>query len=644
MLSGELQDRMCVTSAVLAVVFTVVVLVRPYFTWGWIPVGWDTAIHLYWARLIVDGDIQRALEVTHGFNLLPSVTIAAVSAITGLDILGARILLTVLLPLLLLVAFYWTAHDLFEDRRYAVLALVVAAVWFSTYRLSADLHRTLLAYLCLVPVFALYVRNGHSTRDVLMMAMLAAVATFAQQQVVIFFLINVGLVEGWRAIRFRTLDTRSVVKALAVTAAMLPALLLSSLYGSNVVVGAITGTVTWPPPDIRHVALTMGGPMMPFTLLGLGRGLYDVFTDPTGKLRLVETFGLSIVFLVYLPSLVITQPVVFRMMATRAMTVLPTPIFVVLGLRETMRVARGGAVTAPSILHDPRVILATATIVVVIMSGMVTQYEATVHHRPFVTQDALDQLRAVAEWTDGQLLVVVVRSHVTVTAFKDASWAGVILGEYLYYNGPLCFLAAGRAWPLGDPEQTRKGASQINDLIAKGVSFPLDNASVKVVVVEALYGRLTTLEVAIAHQVDKGAFRFAGNDLVSLTVEYELSPSDYCNYSGDWRLECDDTACIHLGRADLTGEEEIAYPVVVTTSGQYNITLQYEDFDTEYGGFNIELDGRTVASVEYGGTGTQNVTISTVLSSDSVSLLRVTPIRAGTGEIALSRVIVTRAT
>ena len=69
------------------ILFAFKLLIESYLTRGLIPVGWDTGVHMYYAKLILEGQFDKMLINTNGNTFLPSILIAVLSFFFSNDIM-----------------------------------------------------------------------------------------------------------------------------------------------------------------------------------------------------------------------------------------------------------------------------------------------------------------------------------------------------------------------------------------------------------------------------------------------------------------------------------------------------------------------------------------------------------------------------
>jgi len=204
------------------ILFAFKLLTESYLIRGLIPVGWDTGVHMYYAKLILDGQFDIMLVKTNGNNFLPFILIALLSFFTN-DIMFSRIVISVSLPMILFVVLFWTSKKLLSNLKDAILTVIICILWLTTYRLSSDLHRTMIAFICIIPIFYLHTIENPTLKNRILIAILIVLASFSQIEVTILFGGTVLSLEFWRLIRVRKIKKANLINLIVIISSIIPA-------------------------------------------------------------------------------------------------------------------------------------------------------------------------------------------------------------------------------------------------------------------------------------------------------------------------------------------------------------------------------------------------------------------------------------
>ena len=218
---------------------------------------------------------------TNGNNFLPSILITLLVVPLSNDILFARIVLSVILPMILLIVFYWTSKKLYNNSKYAILALIITSIWLTTYRLSSDLHRTMIAFILIVPIFYLYNIGNPNFKNRFCITLLIFIASFSQIEVAILFGGAIFLLEIWRILRSRKIEKDKVINLIVVLSSIIPAFIITVSYSTHFISVAIVYPVSLKPPTIVQIFMYLGGFLIPLTLIGILFIFYDLLADLT---------------------------------------------------------------------------------------------------------------------------------------------------------------------------------------------------------------------------------------------------------------------------------------------------------------------------------------------------------------------------
>lgn len=651
-----LHDHRLRTAAyVVPLVYILGLLSVPYTLRGAIPAGWDTGIHLYYTRLVLDGDFDRLMGLARGNNVLPMVLVAALSLVMSSDIMLSRIVLTYVLHLALMAVYWWAGRRTYGQPEGGTLAVVFFAVWAGAFRLSADLHKTLLAYLFTLPVLVLYTRDDLSLRTRAALVAMMGVASLAQIELCVLVLGTAVLYEVWSVVVRRRTDYRRLLLLISLGLAVVPAFLLALSYSTYFISVAITYQVPLDAMAPGPAFVFLGIALAPLVVIGLLLTARDLLrrrrtstttststTDRDFQPDLLHVFAVLIVFLLLIPSFFIAEPTLFRRMAPRAMVLLPVPVLVIDGIRWVYSLET----TTPPHVHHRRVGfrhgVAIGLLSLVVMTGAVLPTQTVIYHDQYISGPSMARLRALAEHVDHNKTLVAVVDEYPVKAYRDYGWTGAYIGYCTYFNGPLHFLVAGVLYPDDNPMYKNMMNDQMARMRADGVQFPLTDPGVQIVFTEDFYGHPTTVERALSQEVYPGAYIMNASRASLLLRYYEVSPAKPFNTTGPWAtVMVEDMPHMVLDDDDLTGNESVTYALVAYTGGTLRVEVEYMDYNATVPGIVLLLNGTRAASANYTGTMTPwTLTASTDVTSTSTVFLTVRVAGPGNGMVDLGQIYV----
>jgi hypothetical protein len=616
-------------------------MISPYLEYGLIPVGWDTGVHLFYTRLILDGEWALLFELTRGNNILPSFLVAIVSIPLSGNIFLSRILIALVLPIALIIVFYWLSKGIHSNPNFGALAVVVTSLWLSTYRLSADLHRTLIAYILVLPLLLFFSTGRPTNRKRAGMMLLVCIASFAQIEVVVLILGVAFLTELWRILVSRRVDRKKLLDIVAVSLGVIPAFLIAISYSTYFITVAITYNVPLAPLELETVFLYLGGPLIPITIYGLYSMAREVTSGALERGGMVQMLSVSIFFFLIVPSFFIAEPTIFRRMAPRALTILPTPLLVVEGARSLYEKAtKTGRRTGYRGMKIPEEAVILPIVYLIIFSAALIPFQSSIHQKPFVNQVTMDQLKAIGTSTSPNALVLSIMQEGQVHAYRDYGWAGALLGYNEYFNGPLAFLAAGVIYPTENPQQLSAMEVQLERMRNRGIEFPINDSNIEIAVSENLYGPLTSTEMMLAQEVGEGAYIINGQDLYSLLSNYSVYGATPYGHDGDWQFDLSGGYYARLIDDNLTGVESITYALVAHFTGNYSLTIQYRNVQPELHGFGVQVNDTEVAVVNYwGAMDYRNISVDLFLETRTIVFVTLSPLSDGPGEITIKELI-----
>lgn len=612
-----------------AIIYSIWITTRSFFVNGLIPIGWDTANHMYYAKLILDGQLESVFTITEGNNFLPSFIIALLAIPLSSNILLSTIIFTISLPIMLLITFWWTSQKLYNNSNYAIIAFIVCVVWIAPYRLSGGLFRTMVAYILIIPIFYFYSADIPKRKRYFSIIILTFFAALAQIQVTILFLGASILLEIWRAIRSKKIDRNKIVNTIIIICAIAPPFLLAISFSSYFITVSISYSTNLPTVSAYRVFLYLGGPLIPFVLIGLIFLIYRFMKGEFDNNSLVTIFNIIIIFFILIPSYFITNPSIFRVMAERSTNLVLVPLLVPNAIKYLKKIPKFRQINKNKIR---KILVAFNLAVLIFLSTTYIPNEASIHQKPFISNDSLDQIKLLAEKRDPQKILILITNRAPVNAYKDNGWVGTYVGYHHYFNGPSVFLISGIPYPSNIPNQIPIMQSLYN----QGISFPINTSDIELAIISDFYEYITLEELEVFTEVGPGVFLIDGINASHLIEDYSLNGINYYNYQGNWQKMNS-----YAELSDISGSEYINYLLPFYYQGNYSITITYRNGIIDGGGFNIYVNDTFIDQVLYwGALAARNYTLELSLEAKTIGFLKIAPLQSNQDIIQINKIII----
>lgn len=565
----------------LSILFIIGIESTSYFVYGLKPVGWDTAQHLYMSRLIIDGDIFLMLELVSGNNFLPYLLVATTSLFNVNFFFIMRIILTIVLSLLLLFVIKIIADKKFTSPSLSAITVALTAVWLSTYRLSADLHKTLISLICLLAIIYLLDSKEMSRKNGTTIMLLSVCISFSQLEMSFLFSAILLLQIIYNQIKKLGKFKNMIKTWLIVTCSSIPALIIAASYSIRFISVTITYDTPVNAPDYLTVSYALGASLLPFVIAGICFYCYDFLFD-NSNLDIISFFTLTIIFGLIVPSFFISYPTLFRIMAPRLFFVIPVPLIVTDSIRRVNFTLQGNWLNKKVLTLRP--LLSSGIAIMILVAAVGTPQLAIVHHHPFIDEQAYSELQSLSSINLSNRVVFV--TFESISQYRDDGWVGAFIGNHYAWNGPLVYLLAGVVYPTLVDYDRSYSEKALSRLLQDDMSFPLIDSSIDIVTTSSFYGPLTVTVAERSSEVAEGVFFFTSEARVLLLENYSISVKRPYDYSGTWRFY--NYAILDSG--NLTGDEFISYPVLFPDVGNYSISITYRDVSTSYSNVSVMFD------------------------------------------------------
>ena len=622
-----------------ALIYSIWITTRSFFSNGLIPIGWDTANHMYYAKLILDGQMDIMFIETEGNNFLPSFIIALLAIPLSSNILLSTIIFTISLPILLLITFWWTSQKLYDNPNYAIIAFIVCAIWITPYRLSGGLFRTIVAYILIIPIFYFYSADIPKRKRYFSIILLTFLATLAQIQVTILFLGSSILLEIWRAIRSKKIDRNKIVNIIIIICAIIPPFLFAISFSSYFVTVSISYATNLPIVPINRVLLYLGGPLIPFVLIGLTFLIYRLLKGEFDQNSLVTMFNIIIICFILIPSYFITNPSVFRVMAERSTTLVLVPLLVPNAIKCLKKILKKiSKFRQININKIGKIIISFYLVVLILLSNSYIQNEAAIHQQPFISNNSLDQIKLLAEKRDPQKTLILITNENPVVAYKDNGWVGTYIGNHYHFNGPSIFLISGMFYPSNIPNQISAIQRQLNYIQSQGINFPINRSDIELAIITNFYGQLTLEESEVFTEVGSGVYLIDGSNASRLIEDYSLNGVNYYKYQGNWQMRNN----YNLAELrDISGSEYIDYLLPFYYQGSYTIIITHRNGIMDGGGFKVYINETYIDQLLYwGALCPRNYTFEFSFEAKTIGFLKIVPIQSNQDVIQIYKIIV----
>lgn len=556
-----------------------------YLAFGLIPVGWDTAQHLYMSRLILEGDFSTMLEMTGGSNFIPYLLVVIFSLFNVDLLFVARIFVTLLLSLLLLIVIKRIADRRFVSPSLSTLSVILTAVWISVYRLSADLHKTLISYLCLLTIAYIIDSKENNRKTKISMVLLSLCISFSQLEVSFFLSGVLALFLLWKWI-VRSPDLRNIVRTwVLVTVPMIPAFLLAVNYSTRFIAVTITYEVPLFPPDYLNVSYALGSVLLPFAVSGIIFYLYDFVTNHS-RLDFISFFVLVSILGIIVPSFFVAIPTLFRKMAPRLLYLIPVPIVISDSIRKINMTIQGIWLNRRILSLKP--ILSGGLTFVILVAAVNMPLMAVVHQHPFISDQSFTELQSLSRLNLQER--VVFATFESATEYRDDGWVGAFIGNHYAWNGPIVYLLSGVAYPTLNDYDLSYSEKALVRLQEAGIEFPLLDPQIDIVTTESFYGPMTQRVSELRSEVADGVYLFNSEARSLLLQNYSISTKRPYDYSGPWKFY--DYALLET--QNPLGTEFISYPVLAPSEGNFSISIVYRDSSSSNSNVNVVLDGNRI--------------------------------------------------
>lgn len=550
----------------LAIAICLVIISYNYITNPLIPVGWDTGRHLYWSRLAYDLQFLHFLEQTDANSFLAPLIIAALARYLTLDIFVIRTSTTYLYCIFLIFIVGWITLRSSKNYVATGLSMLFLVSMISIYRLSADLHKTLLASIFVLLFIMAYTHESLGKEKYPLTITLAALTAISQLE---FGILLIGICVLFEFLNLVLRREIHVISLLCAIIGLSVPLLFAILFSTTFVQVLISYPITIRPPTINLVFVFFGSllfSLFPISLITIFSDRQKLVNNKT--LFFVMIFTLAIILFIIIPAFFIETPTIFRKTAPRVIMILPLAVLYGVGSSfiQTKRIRATG-----KFRNANKVLTCVFFITIISLGTGYSAVEAQRHHQPFVSQDLFNQLTWLENNVRFDKTPIFFTRGLSVYSYKDDGWIGAFMGYHLSYNGPLIFFLLGYWYPSSNIFTNLYNQRLLNE-IKEYYSVSLDQISqIPIVILEGSYGHID-YEYNLTRELFEGIYIVDTNNPNFSIEQYCIQVNEHFNTSGKWDFSNIDDDLYVLGRLAETPIYR-TYPAVFYKTGNFSINF-----------------------------------------------------------------------
>jgi hypothetical protein len=616
-------------SGIIAIVICLVIISYPYVSGSWIPVGWDTGRHLYWAKLAYNLDFQRFFTETNANSFLAPLIIAALARYMSQDIFSMRIVTTYLYCIALIILTGWIALRSFRNHIASGLSMLFVVAMIPLYRLSADLHKTLLATICLLIFILVYTSENIGKERLPFIILFSACTAFSQIEYGIL-LIGICLIfEVLNYVLNREINGMGLFFSLI---GLLIPILFAFIFSTTFIQVLVSYPVTLNPPSLSFIVTFMGGIILilfPVSIIIIIFNHFDLVNNKT--LLFIMVFCLAIIILVIIPAFFIESPTIFRKTAPRAIMILPLSVIYGIGssfLQSTRLRSSGGLRTANKILTS------LFLLSIIILGISFTAVEAQIHHQPFVTQDLYNQLTWLEDNVQFEEIPIFITQGLSVNSYKNTGWIGSFMGYHHSYNGPLIFLMLGYSYPSTDTFTNLYNKKLINEIKTYYGNASDQIQQAPIVILTSVYGNLD-YELNLSRQLESGIYIVDVNNPNFTIDQYYIRVNEHFSTEGRWYYSyAGDTRYVVGILSDTTISR--SYPAVFHKTG--NVSFSFDYTISVNSTLRLYLNETLLSEIELTRSTQRTLITTQIIALEGINFIRFEIESNNEGTISLSKI------
>jgi hypothetical protein len=589
------------------------------------PVGWDTPQHIYLARILITKGFDAFFSKSSGISFLYSVILAIPGAMNA-DLFSVRILFTLLLGLGLPVSLTWMVYTFTRSMTKSTLTMLFSAAFLSIYRLSADLHKTLLSLILFVVAFTLIETSVRLTRKVglvtvlfLLMGLIQFEFAFFAGLVLLFYL---GLL--WHS---GYAKEKTILFTLLFPLASLLVPLYLAFPNLNQVV-PFSYPVSLTPPAIYSIESVLNYPLVFLPVLGCFLVTLAAFRRPS-RFSLMLLSWFSLVVGTILMSYLVPTP--FAKYAQRVFFLMPTPILCAIGAEGIVhRIGRPSEhsrfdINGIKVNH----ILSVSIVLLLLGPSLLFAYnQSMIHQRMFISMDSYYDLTWIQKTLNSsEMKIFVIHNQNAATSYMFDNWIGAVLGLHLRYYGTIGNLLALQPTLTTDPFDF--SPLWLQEIKGSGIGTIDELFQHPIIVLSSFYDYGTEDVLPFANEIHPGVFLLNS----SLVLQAIYLPRifhvahHYEQLNGPWYLSkenwTEESLKIYVSNPDKAAN--ISVQVSFLFGGEYSISIKYFDTTSSHSPIKLYYADQKYELINYTGSMAPlqhpfNCTIDQGISTFTISL------------------------
>lgn len=573
-----------------------------------LPLGWDTPYYI-WKMETASRLGPAEFIVSEGYYHAVYPILGSWVSSIGLSPFTVELVLPAILWILGSVMVLEVAHREMADSKSAVFALAAGSMWFAFFRLSSDLHASLMTLVLMLAGTTIFLRLQNERSFLpfklgyLVLGVIVLFSSLTHIETALFLSVT-WLLSVW----IGTWRKGIGLKHLALT--------------FTVLLSLVPGIVTYL-NQLRLTTAPLEGRLPTVSVMSPLDWLF--YFGPVGVLVLVaivlsfrsnrRLFGSSPIIALTMSWLLLSLCIGFAQYAypaltpfsERAIILIPTPFL--------------AAILLPRILDFKltRQVKGVTLIGILLIGGTGLLYAGTgyIYYDSFISHSAslsLQELRRLGQIDPERSIFVFYGggSNAGGLSEHDNFWVAAYLGDHYAYFGRVDFLMAGLETPFADDRSKLISRRFFN-------TIPLDEiSSMSIIYLEefnvprpapSYYLSLMSPVVRGAYVVERGLWESQDEVVIPAYSSVLASSQGWRSEPQDWTL---------TGRAlkfDSTNPNRVPNATIafaISNQGNYNISLRLWDIAIPANPISIFVDGRQVSLIRYNGT--QTAVRSTVFS------------------------------
>lgn len=592
-----------ILSGLFSITILFLILIRPYLIYGLIPVGWDTPWHIASARILVERGLNEFLLEIKYVSFLYQMMLAAFLKL-GFDIFVVRIILTVFLSITLALLYAKLTFLYTRNIKLSMLVLGICSTYVSLYRFSADLHKTLLAYvLFLGLITTLKMCNRYWTKISTFSFFL--LISLTQLEAGSFFAGILVLYQLMSVIQKRLCKKELLTNTLVILGGLAPAFYIA--FPSLALVIPLSYPVPLVPPHMENILLLLSFPLVFLPVAGLVIVAHEARSEKKTELPLLTfVWSASIIILVFCSYII---PVPLAKYAQRAILLLPIPLLSGYTIQKVLSktiIFRVFIFIRERSMNISWIIPATLLFLIVSPPLVFAYQQSTIHHRPFISRDTYNKFLWLRTnlGADEKPIFVIYNPRPEVVFMWD-NWISSVWGLHLRYCGSLSFLLAMKPTPSKNFWLQQFSTDWFTELMDAGIKDDVILMSHKLVIIDDFYySSAWELSSTLMEEPFSGVFLANISDIFFLSPK-NFSFLSYYELTGPWYSSVEPwsqnpTLKVYLPAS--SGKVNVTLAVPILKDGNYSLQIRYFDSTPKHSPINVYINDTAIGTITYKGS------------------------------------------